>query len=948
MLVVMMSLVSNMFVPGNISGTVFLDFNSNGVQDPANVSSNEVGFGGITVTAYDNSNAAIATTATAADGTYSLAVELPVRIEFTDVPANMSSSFQGSGSATSVQFYTSSTSTANFAIIDRSQYSQPTPSVITTAMSNGALGASSTVSALYEINNGSNLSTLTSLRPKSALGSVWGVAYDRRNGIVYTSAFLKRHADFGPQGIAGLYWGTRSGAALINNGSADLNSLTSNSFGLNPRTDGVGPDDNLTGVTANSASRDRDAYEFVGKRGIGGIDISADGKTLYVVNLTTRRLEAFNVSAVAGGGAPTYIGSYTITDPGCSGGDFRPFAVKVAGPDLVYVGVTCTAETSGNRIDLLGYVAKIVPSAGFAAASTLVPIQDNDLALPTTSRYTANTPQPAAAPPANAIPLYYNRGQSNTANSTANYHFKPWTDTWPTPASGQFMSAPQPLLSSIEINRSGDLVFGIMDRMGHRTGFQNYDNSESGTTLYYYFAFGDILYTKNTGTLNNPVYYLEGTTQNPATHNNTGSLANTTYLQGPGGNEYFDDYTSNGPHFENTLGGVTILPNENLALSTVMDAEGPGGATFSNGVSAWDVSDGNFLRSITAFITSSSATFGKAAGMGDLEILADVAPIQVGNRIWMDVDRDGIQDAAETTPGVPAGTTVTLSSPGPDGDFSTTGDNQTWTTTTDANGNYYFDALSSRDARSPAGITANVVLPGFDYRISVAVPTGFNLTTQDAGGANQRDSDAALSGLNAVIAFNTEVTDHTYDIGFYDPTVLPVKLVSFVGKLTREESVRLDWITTEEENNSYFDIQRSSDPVNFKTIGRVKGNGSTASRINYTFADTQPLANLNYYRLKQVDLDGKYSYSRIITVALPSKSTLNLYPIPVNDGQLTVDSGAETIVSYQVYNLTGAKVFEKTKVNGKILNVRGLLPGVYLLKTTNAQGVISTNKFIVK
>ena len=765
LLVAMVSFASNMLAPENISGTVFRDFNANGVKDPDNVSFSEVGFPGVTVTAYNSSNVAVGTTTSAADGTYSLLVDMPVRLEFTGLPSNYSSSFAGPDSKTNVQFYAAATSTANYGVIDPEQYSQSNPTIITAAQGNGARSGH-TDHAVYGITNSATLTSgsVTGLQTISSIGSVWGLAYDSRNNIVYSSAFLKRHAEFGPQGIGGLYWGRYAATGLTNTGSANLNTLTSNAFGADPRASGG----NLSGVGISSPSKDLAAYQSVGKRGIGDIDISADGKTLYVVNLNARTLEAFNVSAVPAGGNPTYLGSYTISNPGCNNtNDYRPFAVKVVSPDIIYVGVTCTAETSANRTDLLAFVCKIVPSAGFAAASTVIPINDNDATLPTSSYYTTGI-QPPPAPPANAIPLYYNRSFQNASNTQDNHQFQAWTDTWP--GSSGFISAPQPLLSNIEINRKGDLVLGIMDRMGHRTGYLNYDSSPSNTSLQSYYSYGDILYTKNTGTAGSPVYYLEGTTQNPSTHNLGDGTYQASILQGPGsgGNEYFDDHTNTGPHSENTQGGIAILPNENYSVSTVMDPHGTF-QTFTNGVTSYNNANGSLLQSkvVLPFATSN---FGKAAGMGDVEVLNTVAPIQIGNRVWMDTNKNGIQDADETTPGILVGITVTLRSPGPDGNYTTTGDNQSWTTTTDVNGNYYFSTLNTKDTRSPVGITTNTVLPDFEYRIEIGVPSGgYSISPADASSnsLDNIDSDAVLIGTNATVTFNTGVTNHNYDFGFF-------------------------------------------------------------------------------------------------------------------------------------------------------------------------------------
>src|SRR5439155_4138734 len=99
---------------------------------------------------------------------------------------------------------------------------------------------------------------------------------------------------------------------------------------------------------------------------------------------------------------------------------------------------------------------------------------------------------------------------------------------------------------------------------------------------------------------------------------------------------------------------------------------------------------------------------------------------------------------------------------------------------------------------------------------------------------------------------------------------LPVELVSFTGE-AHEDFNLLSWITASEINNMGFEIQRSEDAVTFMKCGFVGGKGNSTSTVDYTFRDNNVDEGVTYYRLKQVDFDGKENYSGVIALSNKSK-----------------------------------------------------------------------------
>ncbi|KAA0993660.1 T9SS type A sorting domain-containing protein [Dyadobacter aurulentus] len=119
-------------------------------------------------------------------------------------------------------------------------------------------------------------------------------------------------------------------------------------------------------------------------------------------------------------------------------------------------------------------------------------------------------------------------------------------------------------------------------------------------------------------------------------------------------------------------------------------------------------------------------------------------------------------------------------------------------------------------------------------------------------------------------------------------STLPVKLVRFEGILAADGSARLEWETAEEYNNAGFEVQKSTDARQFENIGWVDGAGDIKVSKQYQFIDNQ-LVTTSYYRLKQVDTDGQFSFSKIIRVIPPNESLdrFTAFPNPVQDGKVT-------------------------------------------------------------
>ncbi|MBF8963547.1 cellulose-binding protein [Pontibacter sp. FD36] len=175
---------------------------------------------------------------------------------------------------------------------------------------------------------------------------------------------------------------------------------------------------------------------------------------------------------------------------------------------------------------------------------------------------------------------------------------------------------------------------------------------------------------------------------------------------------------------------------------------------------------------------------------------------------------------------------------------------------------------------------------------------------------------------------------------------LPVELHSFKGKPT-QSGVQLDWETASEQDNAYFEVQRSQTATEFAAIGRVEGTGTTSLPQSYTFQDKEAGNGVNYYRLRQVDFDGTESFSPVLAVSLMQATTeeMRVYPTrtksnsPVTVQMLALQPMEKFSIS--IYTLEGklVKEFEAEADNRgnfvQLLNTAELSDGVmYMVRAT--------------
>lgn len=194
--------------------------------------------------------------------------------------------------------------------------------------------------------------------------------------------------------------------------------------------------------------------------------------------------------------------------------------------------------------------------------------------------------------------------------------------------------------------------------------------------------------------------------------------------------------------------------------------------------------------------------------------------------------------------------------------------------------------------------------------------------------------ESAAGGDPYTISFGSVPCCSDFIVGA--ESTFPVELISFKAKKV-EDGVELDWKTASEINNDYFSVERSSDGNVFREIGSMPGNGTSFQTNSYSFIDQAPAPGLNYYRLRQVDFNGNYSVSGMVSVKIGTETGLvKLYPTSASSEvniQLPVD--LEESASVQIIGLDGKRIHSFHSEPGRTLvkiPLDAMSNGIYFVK----------------
>lgn len=224
---------------------------------------------------------------------------------------------------------------------------------------------------------------------------------------------------------------------------------------------------------------------------------------------------------------------------------------------------------------------------------------------------------------------------------------------------------------------------------------------------------------------------------------------------------------------------------------------------------------------------------------------------------------------------------------------------------------------------------------------TTANPTIYAVTAEASANRIITISDAGSSSAATTVVTAGSTTVYR-GVSMTPGSVLPVTFRSFNAE-HKNNTVLLKWSTASELNNYAFEVQRSSNGKEFETIATVKGAGNSNKVLNYSYTDQSPVISTVYYRLKQVDFDGRSEYTNMIPVMGPDVKAVAIESTAPNpfSSELTLDirAAASGIAQVELIDLLGKQHYASTEMfetgsNRVLINTASLPDGIYLVRVS--------------
>ena len=178
-------------------------------------------------------------------------------------------------------------------------------------------------------------------------------------------------------------------------------------------------------------------------------------------------------------------------------------------------------------------------------------------------------------------------------------------------------------------------------------------------------------------------------------------------------------------------------------------------------------------------------------------------------------------------------------------------------------------------------------------------------------------------------------------------TALPVQLTTFQASI-KESQVELYWNTASEVNNKEFIVERSMDGEQFERIGVIAGAGTSSKPKDYWYVDEFPRTGINYYRLQQVDKDGRTEYSDVIIAELTVSNIALLMPNPVTQGhEIQIFSSLTSDITIQLIDTNGGVVIAKEFNGMATINTSTLERGMYFYRIISNGQMVDSGKIMI-
>ena len=828
----------------DLGGTIFRDFNANGLQDTLEPGIFPVDSAGMSVYAYDDANTLVATAKVASDGTYSfpalLASNSDVRLELGNIPAYLQPGASGPNNSTSADSFDTATCNADFGLNRPTDFCQANPNIAVPCYAQGYQldsnehvlvqfpysyadeldgNLNGSVDVSKSVLEGAYGSTPPSMPTHTAdadqIGTAYGLAWDPYVEDLYIGAFAHRGVGYGPNGPGAIYLQDLSaGGSITPTLFADLNTIfPGNPAGIDVRPAAapygfvIGPIffNSTNPFNFTAVVEDDMPLGDVTTTSLGDVELSADGSTLYVMNLYDRALYVLPTSGqidsttVARFPVPTTdlpILLNSATPSTCNPNDVRPFSIGTDLSSRLYVGAVCSAESSQDASHLQAYVWRFDGT-------------NYDLVFTES--------------------LNYNRwGQT----------FNPWGN----PSQGS--NYPMPILADIEFDGE-NMILGIRDRFGDQQLYGVPDPNTGRIIAQFPRGYGDTL---RACVDNSPAGAYEWAAESNGTCGTVTTAGANDGVGMNGGSYYYQDEAGDGNPPNGSLNGnqgaLLQIPGFADIVTTAYDPvyqDDSGNRWYKNynagGIQRHSNSKGTHTGAYNVYDTTSSSSLRKQNGLGDIEALCRLAPVEIGNFVWLDLDGNGIQDPSEN--GI-AGVEVALWSD-PDSIPGNGDETQLMTTTTTADGEYYFDVEPEVNyfvAIDPNDLAvADYTATKSDYANDATHPESGNST-------DLHDSDGIFNSTTGTIiipltAGNAGENNYTYDFGFRPADLgdLPDNYGTTIGNPTISPPA-MHWIDGDLQLGALVDAESDGQPsvgASGDDINNNNTDGATDDEDGITF-----------------------------------------------------------------------------------------------------------------
>jgi len=230
---------------------------------------------------------------------------------------------------------------------------------------------------------------------------------------------------------------------------------------------------------------------------------------------------------------------------------------------------------------------------------------------------------------------------------------------------------------------------------------------------------------------------------------------------------------------------------------------------------------------------------------------------------------------------------------------------------------------------------------GFEYDLELAyepallagISTDDILLTKRSDGINDWSTwSTSVNTVSRILSVVNIDNGFSYFTGTDQSNPLPVDLLSFTAR-TLSGAVELQWETTSERNNDFYIIEKKSHNNKWKNILKVSGSGNSNQLIQYSASDLSPIIGTQYYRLKQVDTDGMFEYSKVLRVDY-GKNTTEVFPNPFTNKLFVNGRGENSINTIELKNILGKPITTSVEYLGNNrwqVNTPSLVTGTYLL-----------------